>query len=201
MDELQDVPQASSPAASDVTTQPATAPVPEVTEGTPTLPVGSKTPPENLYAALDEERRLRKEAEKREQEALAQINTSAQPDQWSDEGKAIIETYVAPLQKTVESLQEQLTLKDIYTQFPQIKELSSDFEAFKANYPTYKLEDVAKLFLSEKGLVSAPRKGLEKPTGGPRTPASTDTNEDLKNLRLNNPNKYREGLKKGTIKF
>jgi hypothetical protein len=54
----------------------------------------------------------------------------------------------------------------------------------------------------EKGLLEPVRKGLEKPTGGDRTPLSSGmSTEEVKSLRETDYKKYREMLKKGLIKF
>lgn len=164
---------------------------------TPTQP-GEKTDPALLLKSLQEEREKRRVAE----EALEKALTSNTPseDVFSDEGKAIVDKYVKPLEQTIESLQDQLALKDVHAAYPALKDLTGEFETFRQEYPRHKLENVAKLFLSEKGLLDAPRKGLEKVTGGPRVPVSTEpTAEDKKNLRMNNPRKYEEMLRKGLI--
>ena len=87
---------------------------------------------------------------------------------------------------------------------PQLKELWSDFEEFRSD-PDNKgmnMKTSAKAFLVEKGILEPQRKGLEKPTGGPRAPVSTGmTTEDIKNLRETNFKKYEEMLAKGQIKF
>ena len=164
---------------------------------TPTQP-GEKTDPALLLQSLKEEREKRRIAEQERDEALQSKQTSE--DVFSDEGKAIVDKYVKPLEKEIESLREQNALKDVHAVYPALKDLSGEFEAFRQEYPRHKLENVAKLFLSEKGLLDAPRKGLEKVTGGPRVAVSTEmTAEDKKNLRTNNPRKYEDMLKKGLI--
>lgn len=163
----------------------------------PVAQPGEKTDPALLLQSLQDERRKRKELEETI-EALKSNQTSE--DVFSDEGKAIVDKYVKPLEQTIESLQYQLALKDVHAAYPALKDLPGEFEAFRQEYPRHKLENVAKLFLSEKGLLDAPRKGLEKVTGGPRVPVSTEpTAEDKKNLRVNNPRKYEEMLRKGLI--
>lgn len=145
----------------------------------------------------------------REKKALEDelaLRSSAPPvptgdEPFSDEGKLIVEKYVTPLQQTVVSLQDELALKDVQAQFPMLKELSGEFDEFRKDYPRHKLANVAKLFLSEKGLIDTPRQGLEKPTGGDRTPPSTGmTSEEIKTLRTTNWPKYQDMLRKGLIK-
>lgn len=163
----------------------------------PTTAPGSKTDSELLLKSLQEEREKRRLAE----EKLKEYETPPVSDVFSDEGRAIVEKYVTPLQQTVESLQDQLVLKDLYNAYPDLKGLSSEFDEFRKDYPRHKLDNVAKLFLTEKGMLDTPRKGLEKPTGGVRTPISTGmTHEDIKNLRETNYRKYQDMLMKGLIK-
>lgn len=127
---------------------------------------------------------------------------SSENDAWSDEGKLIVGK-LSPLEDKINSLEERLALKDIQATYPMLREVSSEFDEFRKEYPRHKMENVAKLFLSEKGLLDSPRKGLEKPTGGPKnqkTPG-TMTNEEVKHLRETNFRKYADMLKKGLIKI
>lgn len=177
----------------------------------PVIPApGSQTPPENLLGALHEERRLRKEAEERAERAeadaaaLKEAGTPSVPDNgFSDEGKAIIEQHVKPLAETITSLQEQLVLKDLVVAYPALKDKLTDFEDFRKDYPRHKLENVAKLFLSERGLlVPTTRIGLETTTGGDRTPAPAGMSlADVKNLRETNYNEYKRRLLDGTLEI
>jgi hypothetical protein len=97
-------------------------------------------------------------------------------------------------------LEDEKALDKVYAQFPALKEVAAEFEAYKADYPRHKLENVAKLFLQEKGLLDTPRIGLEQPTGGTRVaPTSGMTADDVKNLRENNWAKYQDMVSKGLI--
>ena len=166
---------------------------------------GAKTEPTELLKSLQEEREKRRLAE--EKLKLAEennINSSVlSDDAWSDEGKLIVEKYVKPLENTISSLEEKLALKDIQATYPMLREVSSEFDEFRKEYPRHKLENVAKLFLTEKGLLGNQRQGLEKPTGGPKnqkTPG-TMTTAEVKDLRENNYRKYVDMLKKNQIKI
>ena len=166
---------------------------------------GSKTEPTELLKSLQDERLKRKVLEDKMQLIEEELNTfksSVQSDDvFSDEGKAL-KTHIDTLKGEISSLREERELDKIYSQFPDLKDLKQDFEEYRVDYPRHKLENVAKLFLSEKGLISTQRKGLEKPTGGDRTPMKMGmSNDEVKNLRLNDPKKYREMLKKDQIKF
>ena len=174
---------------------------------TPAQP-GSKTEPTELLKSLQEEREKRRLAEEETRlakEELNKINSSipSETDAWSDEGKLIVEKYVNPLKDTISSLEEKLALKDIQATYPMLKEVSSEFDEFRKEYPRHKLDNVAKLFLTEKGLLGTQRAGLEKPTGGPKnqkTPG-TMTTAEVKDLRENNYRKYVDMLKKNQIKI
>ena len=190
--------------ASDATTQEV---LPQEDVKQPAQP-GSKTEPTELLKSLQEERELRRlEQEKRKlvEEELNTIKSStpSETDAWSDEWKLIVEKYVKPLENTITSLEERLALKDIQAQFPALREFSTDFDEFRKEYPRHKLENVAKLFLSEKGLMEPQRKGLERSTGGPKnqkTPG-TMTTAEVKDLRENNYRKYVDMLKKNQLKI
>ena len=169
---------------------------------------GSKTEPTELLKSLQDEREKRRLAEEKTklvEEELNKIKSSvpSESDAWSDEGKLIVEKHVKPLQDTINSLEERLLLKDIQTTYPMLREVSSEFDEFRKEYPRHKLENVAKLFLSEKGLLDSPRQGLEKPTGGPRNQKApgTMTNDEVKHLRETNFRKYADMLKKNQIKI
>lgn len=168
---------------------------------------GSNTPPENLFAALQEERRLRKEADERAKLAEEALNRGGDPsnptdDEWSDEGKALIEKHVKPLAEQVSNLTEQLTLRDLIIKFPALKDKQKEFDEYRKGKPNTSLEDAAKLYLADNNLLTPPtrRKGLEEPRGGERTPAPTGmTTEDIADLRKNNYKKYLELLQGGKI--
>ena len=188
--ENKDVNQESSPEVSeDLNTQTQTT---EEVVAPPKVetPKGSQTPPENLYAALAEERRLRKEAEDK-------INslTAPQTDEiYSDEGKM--------LKQQLDAITDRLELSDLQNKYPELKGLSSEFNEFRKEYPRHKGENVAKLFLAEKGLITPPRVGLEKPTGGLKVPVSPElTPDQIKDLREKDYRKYTDMVRKGLIKI
>lgn len=195
-----DVLQNSSPAVSEnVTTQPSET-LPEVAIVEPTtLPTGSKTPSENLYAALAEERRLRKEAE----DKLLQAETSILPDTddvYSDEGK-VLKTEISKLQETVTRLEDERQLERTIAQFPALKDFTGEFDSFRKEYPRHKPENVAKLFLTEKGLLAETRMGLEKQTGGSKEPQKSGfTTDEIADLRKNNFRKYQQMLQDGKLR-
>lgn len=196
----QDVPQGSSPVVSeDVQTQVPLVSTEVVTPETATPIPGSKTPESNLYAALQEERQKRKELE----DKLLQAQTSVLPDTddiFSDEGK-VLQQKIEALNSTISRLEDERNLEKTFAQFPALKEFPNEFDSFRKDFPRHKLENVAKLFLSEKGLIGGePRKGLEKPTGGDKTPQPSGlTSEEVRDLRTNNFKKYQQMLQEGKI--
>ena len=195
-----DVSGISSPSNSEVVnTQTQLPEASVVTSTVPATPVpGSQTPSENLLAALKEERRKRQELE----DKLNNLNTTTSAEEvYSDEGK-LLSSKISSLEAKLEQLEEDKVIAQVRSQFPMLKELSNEFDEFRRDFPRHKMENVAKLFLNEKGLLEPVRKGLEKPTGGPRNPMTSEmSHDDVKNLRENNPPKYRDMLKKGLIKL
>ena len=186
-------------------------PVPGGEPAKPAAPVGGQTPDNHLYAALQEERKLRKEEAERvaklEQE-LALLKSSPPPstiveeEDMSDEGKALRKEITA-LNDKMSQMERANQLERLSIQFPALSELRSEFEQFAAEFPRHKLENVAKLFLTEKNLLSPEptRKGLERPTGGQRTPPSSKLSEDdVKRLRETQPRKYLKMIREGALK-
>lgn len=163
---------------------------PTVTTEPVETPKGSQTPSENLYAALAEERRLRREAE----DKLNQLTVTVPDTEMSDEGRE--------LRNEINVLKDKIELRELQETFPQLKDMTPEFQEFRKEYPRHKAENIAKLFLTEKGLLETPRQGLEKPTGGPKVPVSTDLSVDeVTKLRTTDYKKYTEMLRKGQIKI
>lgn len=170
-------------------------------------PVGAKTPETQLYSKLREEREKRKELERQLQEERA--NKSSAP---------IVETAVADNAfpdidlelKTVKSelaeMRKEKTMDKLMAEHPQLIDKLDEFEEFledgeNKNIP---LQRAAKLFLAENGILNVEkknqRKGLESPTGGPKTPPSTKMSEDdLKRVRENSPRKYLKLIREGKV--
>uniref|UniRef100_A0A6H1ZYP9 Uncharacterized protein n=1 Tax=viral metagenome TaxID=1070528 RepID=A0A6H1ZYP9_9ZZZZ len=168
-----------------------------VPEATPQA--GDKTDPNLLLKALKEEREKRKKLE--EELEILQSSTPSEEEVYTDEGKAL-EKKISALAEKVNSTKEERELEKVYSQYPILKEKAEEFNEFRqADYPKAKLESVAKLYLAENGLLEPARKGLEKPTGGPRIPLTSGmTADDVKTLRETNFKKYQDMLLKGQIK-
>lgn len=160
---------------------------------------GSKTPPELLLKSLQDERQKRKELEDR---ITLLENSSVSPDVFSDEGKAL-QGEINTLKSELSDVRGELSKKDVLIAHPILKEKWEEFETFRTD-PENKgmnLKTAAKAFLVEQGLFEPKRLGLEKPTGGQRTPVATGLSmEEIKILRETNFKKYSELLEKGLIK-
>lgn len=160
---------------------------------------GDKTDSALLLKSLQEEREKRRQLEE-ENELLKSSTLSEHVDDIpSDEGKAL-KKLIDDQNAKIAKLEDEKQLEKAYAQFPELKGLASEFDTYKAEFPRHKLENVAKLFLAEKGIIDSPRKGLEKSTGGTRTPLAAGlTVEDVKTLRETNYRKYQDLLMKGQI--
>lgn len=175
----------------------ATSPTVITEEITPSAP-GSKTESELLLKSLQEEREKRRILE----EENLQLKSSLLPSDevYSDEGKAILKRLELQEQRYAE-LEEEKNLEKLYNQYPLLRESAAKFTEYRqAEHPRAKLESVAKLFLAENGMLEPQRKGLEKPTGGSRTPEHQGmTVEEVADLRANNWKKYKDMASKGLI--
>ena len=124
-------------------------------------------------------------------------------DIFSDEGKLLKQQIDAQNEK-ITRLEEEKQIERLQFQYPALKDKASEFEKFKSDYPRHKLENVAKLFLVENGLLVAQpeRQGLEPAGGGGRQPVQTTKMavEDVARLRSENPRKYEQMILSGQIK-
>lgn len=178
-----------------------------VPEETTSPAPGSKTESELLLKSLQEERDKRRELEKKQQELEEEINNykssnDSSADIFSDEGKMLQKQFqekVSTLESKLASLEEEKELDRVYSKYPILKENANDFiEYRKAEHPRAKVESVAKLFLAEKGLLEPTRPGLERTTGGTRSPINVGmTAEDVEQLRNSNYREYKARLMKG----
>ena len=173
---------------------------PEVQEETPDeVSSQPSKPPKGFvpYEALKEERTktelLERELSSKESE-LADLRSSLPPEEEDPKFSA--------LSKQVKELQEERELDSVIAQNPLLKELRSELQEFRTKeHPRAKIASVAKVFLAEKGLLEPTRQGLERPTGGDRTPAKTGlTNDEVAELRKTNYRKYMELVKSGALK-
>lgn len=187
------MPNGSAPASDPTVTQAPSQPVP-----------GSKTPAENLLAALQEEREMRKraEAEKKDLEDKLNQSNAERSFETGQQDVAAIKEEVVTLQNKLSSIEEQRELDTLITSRPELREHLEAFNEYRKDYPRHKLENVAKLFMVEKGLSigTPPRQGLETPTGGDRTPAKSKlSSEEIKKLRETDFRKYLSLVVSGQI--
>ena len=148
------------------------------------------------------ERAKKAEAKLKELEEY-KLEVKPSDEVFSDEGKVLDRKYQSLEQKFAQ-MEEERNLERLFNQYPLLKEKADEFKEYRsAEHPRAKIESVAKLYLAENGLLeSKTRVGLEQSTGGDRVPvASGMTSDEVKNLRTNNPRKYREMLKNDQIKF
>jgi hypothetical protein len=163
---------------------------------------GDKTPPNLLLKSLQEERAKVKDLE--EQILLLTSSTPPPEGAFSDEGKAL-EARINQLNGELAGLKEAQAKKDLLATYPVLKDKWDEFESFRALSENngMSMQAAAKVYLTENGMFTPRRKGVEKPTGGGRTPAPSGmmTAEDAANLRQNDSRKYRQMLKDGQIKI
>jgi hypothetical protein len=164
---------------------------------------GSKTDSELLLESLQKERDKRRADEERIrllEEENNQLKSSINPnaDIYSDEGK-ILKEQITSLETKIASIEEEKELEKIYSKYPLLRENANEFiEYRKAEHPRAKIESVAKLFLAEKGLFETQRPGLERTTGGSRSPINVGmTAEDVDKLRTTNYKEYKQRLMRG----
>ena len=168
-------------------------------EATSSAP-GTKTDSSLLLKSLQEEREKRRILEEKVN-ILESSQVPSDADVFSDEGK-MLKKEIASLNQKITSIEEEKNLEKLYSQYPLLKEKAGEFTEYRsAEHPRAKLESVAKLFLVENGLLESPvRKGLEKTTGGSRTPTTIGmTPEEVDTLRKTNFRKYKEMLMKGQL--
>ena len=175
--------------------------VPEETSK-PAPQAGSKTDPNLLLASLKEEREKRKLLEE-ELETLKSSNLSEE-EVVSDEGR-ILAGKIKTLEASLDEIRSESAKKDVLIANPILKEKWNEFEEFRSD-PENKgmnLRTAAKAFLVENGLIDVPRKGLERPTGGTKTPlpSGTMTAQEAENLMKNDFKKYQDLIRKGQLKI
>lgn len=170
-------------------------------EATPAA--GSKTDPALLLQSLKEEREKRREAERRAKELEEQISSSTPTDEvYSDEGKTLL-SKIQGLETELSGYKTESTRKDVLREYPVLEDKWTEFNEYLAEPENagMALKTAAKSFLIENGLsITTKRKGLEKPTGGDKTPKPQGyTFEQMKNLRENDWDKYNKLLKEGAF--
>ncbi len=180
-----------------------------VVEGTTTQEAtqgkGEQTPDNKLYAALQEEREKRRSLEAR----LEALEVHSQPsyptdtdEVYSDEGKLIL-NQIKERDAKIAALEEKEVLRDLSSQFPELQGKLAEFNEYRRDFPTAKMESAAKLFLMEQGL-NQPKpkpKGLEGGSGGPRIPESSGaiSAAEIDRIRSTQPRLFIKMVREGKI--
>jgi hypothetical protein len=171
-------------------------------EPAPTPAPGDKTPPNLLLKSLQEERA--KNAKLEEENQLLKSSTPPLGEAFSDEGRAL-ESHIIKTDAELAALKEEMAKKDLIAAYPVLKDKWDELEIFRLQPDNagMSLQAAAKVYLVENGMFDKRRRGVEKPTGGTRTPATpgTMTVEEVEHLRKNDANKYRKMLKAGQIQI
>lgn len=135
-------------------------------------PEGS-VPPEGYvhYARLKEEIKKRKDLEKQLEDLQASDAPTIEDEEPEQNSELLAE---------IKALREERAWDRLAAQYPILNERREDFEAYREEvHPKMDVERAAKLFLVDKGLIEGQsRKGLEKPTAGPKTAPTTKWSEE-----------------------
>lgn len=173
---------------------------------TPVPPVpGTQTDPALLLKSLQDEREKRRLAEQELKDAKIALSEATKPNgEFSDEGKVLLGK-ISALEGVITTNKQNEVLKDLQTQHPALKDKSAEFETFRndPNNAGMSMNTAARAFLIENNLVEqpAPRRGVERPAGGARTPAPVGmTADEIDNLRMTNYRKYSDMIRNGEIK-
>lgn len=149
------------------------------------------------------ERAKKAEKEKKElQERIAQYEAQLETD--VDPDNVIIQK-VNELAQKLNQIETEKQLDSVQAKYPSLKEKEEDFIVFLQQYPGVALESVAKLFLSENGMLETTpkRKGLVEARGGQRVAPSTGklSAADVKRLRETNYPEYMKLIKSGKLQI
>lgn len=171
-------------------------------------PSEPQKPPKGFvpYQALEEERRLRKEAEEKVQSFEKASAPSGELDEemYSDEGKAL-RSDIKALNAKLSEIGRREARREAEAEFPFLKDKKEEFDAFLEDEEVkgLSIKKAARLFAAEQGLLNPEpqRKGLEKPTGGGQTPPEpTMTADEVRDFMKNDWKKYEKLLREGKIK-
>lgn len=161
-----------------------------------------KTPNNELYAALKEERTKRKELAKDLQELKDSLDSSKPKEEEVEEEVDAVDARIKALEDELKSSKEENKLASLQSSYPALKDKAEEFEEYRNDNPGLPLEAAAKSFLVDNNLLSSKpkRKGVEQPTGGAKdAPKAGYSSEDIKNLRENYPRRYTKLLQEGKI--
>ena len=162
----------------------------------PEVPKG--IPYDQYHKLLNEKKALEKEVE-----SLKTTTLPTDDEIMSDEGR-LLKKQLDSVKSEMGELKQENAKKDVMIAHPELKDKWSEFEEFRSQEDNkgMNMRTAAKAFLIEKDMVEPKRVGLEKQTGGPRTPAPIGmTQEQIAELRNTNYKKYKELLMNDQIKM
>ena len=111
---------------------------------------------------------------------------------------------IADLERSIEDIKASQAKQDVLERYPILKDHWQELDEYRKAPENrgMNLNTAAKAFLTDKGLLEGRRAGLESPTGGEHIPSDGKmTEEQIADLRMNHPEKYRDMLMKDQIKF
>lgn len=171
----------------------------ETTQETETPKTEVPAPEKDYKQMFEDQRRRAEKAEKEAKELLGRLSSnSVLLEEGSDDKEA------GRIKNELAEIKAKLAKTEVQEAYPVLKEAWKDFEEFREleENKGMNLRTAAKAFLVEKGMLEPQRKGLEKPTGGTKTPVSSGMSADeIKKLRETNFRKYTDMLMKGQIKM
>lgn len=189
----------------DVKTEQETEVIEETSEVAPETQSGDKTDPNLLLKSLQDERERRRSLEdkvtKLEENLEEKSSALSEDEVFSDEGK-VLQGDIKTLKSELSDMRSEIAKKDLLIAHPILKDKWNEFNDFRSDSDNkgMNLRTAAKAYLVENGLLDAPRKGLEKSTGGQRVPLTSGmTVDDVRTLRETNFKKYQELLIKGQL--
>ena len=156
-------------------------------------------------ATLMDEREQRKSLQKELDEAKEALEQSSAPS--TTESTYYDDTTTDSKVKALEDQLNQMKVDKeydaVYAKYPVLKDKLDEFKKFKQDYPQVGLMKIATLYVTEKGLLGKePVVGLESPTQGGTDTTSTPgkySEDELKEIRENNPRKYIKLAQEGKI--
>lgn len=130
---------------------------------------------------------------------------SYEDDIYSDEGKLLLKKQQeteAKLNRLLAEKQLEEDINHVKSKFPELTGQEKSFREYTEKYPGVDAETLAKSFLFDMDVEKKPRKGLEKPSGGTKVPASGEgfTAEEVARIRETDEKRYLELIKKGVLK-
>ena len=149
--------------------------------------------------------RLKKLEDELEQAKANKLTEAPSEDEvFSDEGKAL-KKEIGALKNALSEVTADNAKRGLQERHPVLKDKWTEFEEFRSldDNKGLNLNTAAKAFLIERDLLSdsPARKGLERPTGGPKLaqPTGKMSAVEVETLRVTNYKKYMELLKEGKI--